>query len=348
MLSSSPKNVEAIALSPAVSQNASTHKDPEVSTVTLHYSDVLPDIHLVSPPKDYHQHPVWLTYQQLLKQKILAYSSKLNLVAYTNAVLFYLTVTTLPFGLLVREDIGELAHVIYALYMLISLTAELYLCWLFSRTDSDADRLENEVHNLLIEAYPHLQQTEEEGKLAGAPCVQLLFAVIWGQLSRLDTYLHLCFVAILSASSTHIVLWGLSLGLILLFLVFYNSTLCVIRSGESSGVCISSLTRNLSAYIEFYGLYLSSSQFCETQVLDLTSNRLLSITPRDSHEVSPAVFRYIKWVLEDTVQSILLLFYLASEKLEGVIACSVAVSLVMLISGVLLLYARDRLRVLLW
>lgn len=348
MLAGNQKNLESIALSPVVSPNASTHRDPEFSSVNLPYSDVFFDIKVESLPKDFHQHPAWLLYQQLLGKIVLSYSSKLNLVACCSTVLFYLAVTILPFGLLVQEDIGELAHMLYAGYMLISLGLEWYLCRLFTHTDADADQLEDEVHSRLLQAYPHLHQAAEEGKMTGAPWLQMTCAVLWGQLSRLDTYLHLCFVAVLSANSRHTTLWGLSLGLILLFLVLYNSTLCVLRSTQSSGVCISHMTRHLSAYLEFYGLYLCSSQFWETQVLDLSSSRLLNVSPSASQDVSPAVFRYLKWVLEDTMQTVLLLVYLHSEQLQGVVVCSVAVSLLMLVSGLVLLCIRDRLQVLLW
>lgn len=346
MLAGSPKNLESVALSPVVSPNASTHRDPEFSSINPPCSDVFFDIKVESLPKDFHQHPVWLLYQQLLGKILRSYSSQLNLLACCSTVLFYLAVTILPFGILVREDIDELAHVLYAGYVLLSLGMEWYLCRLFTQIDADADQLENEVHSRLLQAYPHLHQAAEEEKVTGAPWAQVTCAVLWGQLSRLDTYLHLCFVAVLSANSKHSTLWGLSLGLLLLFLVLYNSTLCVLRSAQSSGVCISRMTRHLSAYLEFYGLYLCSSQFWETQVLDLSSSRLLSAPA--SQDVSPAVFRYLKWVLEDTVQAVLLLLYLRSEPLQGVVVCSVAVSLLMLVSGLVLLCARDRLKVLLW
>lgn len=348
MMAGSAKNLEALPLSPVVSPNASTCKDPEFSSADLPCPDVFFDVKIDSLPKDFHQHPVWLLYQQLLRKKILSYSSKLNLVACCSTALFYLAVSILPFGLLVQEEIGELAHVLYAGYMLLSLSLEWYLCCLFTHTDAEADQLETSAHSRLLQAYPHLHQMEEDGKITRASWIQVTCAVLWGQLSRLDTYLHLCFVAVLSANSSHTTLWGLSLGLILLSLVFYNSTLCILRSGESGGVCISGLTRSLSAYLEYYGLYLCSSQFWETQVLDLSSNRLLSLPPSASKDVSPAVFRYLKWVLEDTVQAVLLLIYLHSEDLQGVVVCSVAVSFLMLISGLVLLYARDRLKVLLW
>jgi len=63
MMAGSAKDLEALPLSPVVSPNASTCKDPEFSSADLPCPDVFFDVKIDSLPKDFHQHPVWLLYQ---------------------------------------------------------------------------------------------------------------------------------------------------------------------------------------------------------------------------------------------------------------------------------------------
>lgn len=338
------RNLEAVCLAASSLPEVTVHRPVEYSSSFLN-PDITPVLAPSPLPKDYRQHSAWISYTESLKQKVGEYSRKAKVLCIVSVLLFYAAVTLLPFGLMIYAENPLAAHLMYVVYAGISACLEGYMCYYFRMTDTEMDELESDTHTKLQALYPKLR-VQEDMKLQPTPLAQIAVALAWGQASRLDTYLHMCFVAILSADNSHSVLWGLSLGLILLFLVFYNWTLCVLQSEGRKGLSVSRLTRDMSGYLEYCGLYLLSSQYCENLVLDEQSLKLVEEIQHNS--VSPVVFRYMKWIVEDAAQFILIVMYLHEDGTNPLIAYSAAMSLLMLLSGLALLSCRKKLQVLLW